>query len=68
MESNEKIFVAILIAVTLIIVTAICSGVYKSIRMAELGYEETTVVGYAGTVWKKSVCDNNNINERSKYQ
>lgn len=58
MNSDDKFNLILVLGLAGIIATIIISCValctFNNRRMAELGYEETTVAGYSCPVWKKA--------------
>lgn len=58
MDSDNKLFVTLLLGLAGILATALLAGIaidnYNDRCMAELGYEETTVPGHDCPVWRKA--------------
>ena len=53
METIDRIMMGLLMLLGLIVFFCIGASYYRDIRMAELGYQEVTVIGHSDTVWHK---------------
>lgn len=53
METIDRIMVGVSMLLVAIMFFCIGANYYRDIRMAELGYQEVTVVGRSEAVWQK---------------